>query len=87
MGPGWKHVVAVKSGRRLEIFVNGLKVGTSGPFDPADYDLSTDHPLRLGSGEVDSLSGRMREVRFYKRALDQREVTSIHHESLAARDH
>ena len=86
MGPGWKHVVAVKSGRRLEIFVNGLKVGTSGPFDPADYDLSTDHPLRLGSGEVDSLSGRMREVRFYKRALDQREVTSIHHESLSARD-
>ena len=84
MGPGWKHVAAVKSGRQLEIFVNGLRVGTSGPFDPADYDLSVDQPLRLGSGEVDSLCGHLREVRLYRRALSQRELMTIHHESMAA---
>ena len=32
MVPGWKHVAAVKAGRRLELFVNGLRVATSGPF-------------------------------------------------------
>ena len=84
IGSGWNHVAAVKAGRQLDLYVNGVLVARSTPFDPADYDLSNDRPLRLGSGEVDSFSGRMREVQFYRRALTQQEIKCIHRESLSA---
>ena len=77
-------MAAVKAGRQLDLYVNGVLVARSTPFDPADYDLSNDRPLRLGSGEVDSFSGRMREVQFYRRALTQQEIKCIHRESLSA---
>ena len=84
MGPGWKHVAAVKAGRRLELYVNGIRVARSASFDPADYDVSNTQPLRLGSGEVDSFCGRMREVCFYKRALGHQEIASIHRGTASA---
>ena len=70
LGPGWHHLAAVRRGDRLELFVDGQLVATSSTFDPAAYDLTTRSPLRIGFGEVDYFSGKIREVKlFVARAL------------------
>jgi hypothetical protein len=69
LGPGWKHLAAVRQGGALKLYVNGNVVAKSSAFDPADYDLSTDQPLRIGFGQTDYFSGKISEVRVYNRAL------------------
>jgi hypothetical protein len=82
IGPGWRHVVAVKSGRKLQLYVNAVRSADSGSFDPADYSLSSTSPLKLGGGEAGSFRGRLRDVRFYKRALAESEIAEIHRSSI-----
>jgi hypothetical protein len=77
LGAGWKHLVAMRNGRRLEIWVNGTHAAVSPEFDPREYDLSTAEPLKIGSGEIDGFSGKIREVRVYRRALDAREMAEL----------
>jgi len=40
----------------------------------ADYDLTTEVALRIGFGEVDDFSGKIREVRLFGRALPRNEI-------------
>ena len=74
LGHGWSHMAAVKGDGRLRLYVNGRQTAASSPFDPVEYDTSTDEPLRIGSGEMDCFSGRIREVRVYNRALSDGEI-------------
>lgn len=53
LGPGWKHLTAVRRGDRLELYVGERLAATSAAFNPADYDLTNHRPLRIGFGEVD----------------------------------
>lgn len=69
LGPGWKHIAAVRRGGRLELHVNGRLEATSSAFTPHDFDLTTDRPLRIGFGQTDYFHGRMWDVRLYNRAL------------------
>jgi hypothetical protein len=77
LSSGWQHVVAVKRGGRLELYVNGERVAASTPFDAADYDLSSDRPLRIGAGATDFFCGRLRDLRLYHRALNATEVREL----------
>ncbi len=77
LGSGWKHIVAVREGDRLKLYLNGRLVTTSTSFCPADYDLSNDRPLRIGFGEMDYFSGKIREVRMYGKALNQAEIGEL----------
>lgn len=77
LGPGWKYLVAVRQGGQLKLFVDGKQVAGSSSFKPADYDISTDRPLRIGFGQMDYFCGRMSDVRFYKRALRSSEVRRL----------
>jgi len=72
--PGWRHLVAMRRGNRLSLFVDGKRVAESARFDPARFNLTANAPLRLGFGEHDYLHGRLREIRLYGRALSDREV-------------
>lgn len=72
---GWRHIAAVKFGGRLKLFVDGKQVAVSAEFDPDQYDLSSKAPLQIGFGEYDYFKGKMRDVRLYKRALTDQEVT------------
>jgi hypothetical protein len=54
-----------------------LAVAESTSFDPADYDLSTDRPLRTGAGQIDAFHGKIRDVRAYARALDANEMGQL----------
>lgn len=77
IGPGWKHLLATRDGGRLKIYLNGRLVAQSSSFDPAQYDLSTDQPMRIGAGQSDYFAGRMKEVRVYNRALSAAEINNV----------
>jgi hypothetical protein len=74
---GWRHVAAVKTGGQLKLYVDGRSVAVSDSFRPADYDLSTDQPLRIGFGEHDYFKGKMRDLRLYRRSLSEAEITAL----------
>jgi hypothetical protein len=78
LGPGWRHLAAVKEGDRLKLYVDGKLVATSSAFDPADYDLSTDQPLKIGLGAHDHFNGRLSDLRLYSRALTEAEVSALY---------
>ena len=77
MGPGWKHIVATREEECLKLYVDGELVAQSSAFRPDDYDLSNDQPLKIGFGELDYFSGRIRDVRLYNRALDDNEIGAV----------
>ena len=77
IGPGWKHIVAIRKNGRLMVHVNGKLVARSTAFRPDDYDIANDKPLKIGFGEMDYFSGKIREVRIYKRALNDHEITAV----------
>lgn len=71
---GWHHVAAQRAGRELKLFVDGKRVATSAPFEPSQFNLSTDAPLRIGFGPTDSFHGRLRDVKLWNRSLLEDEV-------------
>lgn len=75
--PGWRHIAAVRRGGTLTLSIDGKPVASSTSFNPADYDLSTERPLRIGFGQTDYFSGRMSDVRFYRRALTEPEIAAL----------
>jgi len=77
LGPGWKHLAAIRRGGQLELYVGGKLAARSSAFDPADYDVSTDRPLRIGFGQTDYFHGKLRDVRAYDRALNAGEVQAV----------
>lgn len=74
LGDGWHHVTAVRNGDRVSLSIDGKTAGTSDRFLAAGYDLSNSEPLKIGFGETDYLSGKLCDVRFYRRALSESEV-------------
>ncbi len=68
-GPGWKHPAAARRDGRLELFVDGLNTAESPAPCSRPPDLTNGPPGRPGAGETDSFSGRIQEVRMYRRAL------------------
>ncbi|MFG0263473.1 MAG: LamG domain-containing protein [Novipirellula sp. JB048] len=75
--PGWRHIVAVKGAQRLRLFVDGKLVASSSSFDPADFDLTNDEPLKIGFGAHDYFNGRLRDLRIYNRALTPQEIADL----------
>jgi hypothetical protein len=77
LGPGWKQLIAMRAGGELRLYVAGKRVATSAKFEADDYDLSTGQPLRIGFGEHDYFTGRIREVRLYRRAISDQEIAAL----------
>lgn len=77
LGHGWKHIAAMRKGGNLKLYIDGELVGTSSSFNPDDYDLSTDQPLRIGFGQNDYFSGKMTEIKMYNRALGESEIKKL----------
>ena len=75
--PGWRHIVAMRQGTTLKLYINGKKVASSSIFDPATYNLSNGQPLRIGLGQHDHFNGRMKNVRIYRRALTEEERSRL----------
>jgi hypothetical protein len=77
LGPGWKHLVAMREGGRLNLFIDGKLVAKSSTFDPAEYDVSTNQSLRIGFGQTEYFAGKMSDVRLYNRALNEQEIHQL----------
>jgi hypothetical protein len=77
LGPGWKHIAAIREKGLLKLYVDGKLVAKSSPFDPADYDVSNDQPLRIGFGQTDYFAGKMADVRLYNCALTEAEIEKV----------
>ena len=74
LGSGWKHLAAVKNNNRLELYVNGKLQSASSVLEAKDYDISNTAPFRIGYGEMDYFSGKIKEVRLYNRILNEKEI-------------
>ena len=74
---GWVHLAAVRAVEHLHLYVNGSLVATSSKFQPGDYDISNDKPLKIGLGAQDYFNGKLRDVRLYRRALTDREISEL----------
>ena len=74
---GWVHLAAIRHTDRLELYVDGELVATSGRFEASDYDISNDEPLLIGAGASDYFNGMLSDVRLYGRALSPREVRDL----------
>lgn len=77
LGTGWQHLTALRQRGELRLYVNGRLVSKSERFEPDDYDLTVKQPLKIGFGEQDYFTGRIREVRLYQRALTDREIETL----------
>ena len=77
LGPGWKHLTGVRRGGVLRLYVGGRLVSESAPFKSARYDLTVDQSLKIGFGEQDYFPGRIEDVRLYRRALSEGEITAL----------
>jgi hypothetical protein len=77
LGPGWKHLAAIRESGSLKLYVDGKLVAKSSSFDPAEYDVSTDEPLHIGFGQTDYFSGKISNVRIYNKALTDVEIQRL----------
>jgi hypothetical protein len=77
LGPGWKHITAVRSGGLLKLYIDGKLAAESSSFDPTEYDLTTDRPVRIGFGQTEYFAGKMADVRLYRVALDDKQIQEL----------
>ncbi len=77
IGPGWKHIAAIRRGSRLEIYVDGSRVSQSPAWTGSPVDLENGASLRIGMGETAHFRGRMQDVRAYNRSLKPAELQAL----------
>lgn len=77
LGPGWKHIAAVREHGRLKLYIDGKLTSESSSFNPTDYDVTTDQPLRIGFGQTDYFCGKMSDVRAYNEALTASRIRKL----------
>jgi len=77
LSDGWHHLAAVRQRDQLALYVDGRAAATSASFNPADYDLSSELPLKIGLGPSDYFRGALRDVRIYRTALSSRQIEQL----------
>jgi hypothetical protein len=77
LAPGWRHLVAVRQGGRLRLYLDGKLAAESSDFYNGDYDLSNAQPLRIGFGQTDYFHGKIRDVRAWNRAIKAEDLTTL----------
>lgn len=69
LGPGWKHIAAVREKNRLKLYVDGKLAKETAAFKGSEYDLANGQALRIGFGQTDYFKGRISDVRVYDNAI------------------
>jgi len=77
LGPGWKHIVAMRS-NAVNLYIDGKLVAEGQPFSYSElFDLTNDEPLTIGFGPTDYFTGTMDDLRLYNRGLSDAEVQAL----------
>jgi hypothetical protein len=74
---GRHHIVAVRDGETLRLYVDGKLVAQSSSFDAAKFDLNTEQPLKIGFGAHQYFKGAMDNLRLYRGALTADEIQEL----------
>src|SRR5690606_6918037 len=74
LGAGWQHVAAIKTGNKLQLYINGKRVNETAIPHPLRFQAASDVPLQIGFGPNDYFNGEIRELRLYNRALKNGEI-------------
>jgi len=72
----WHHVAAVKTSGTLALYLDGKEVARR-EADLADYDLTSEVPMRLGDGRNGPLKGMLQDVRVYQEALTKEFIAEL----------
>lgn len=78
LSPGWRHVVAVREGGHLKLYLDGREVVQNTIPAGEDYTLGNSCPLQIGAGIGHRLNGALRDVRIYNAALDPQAVGQLY---------
>jgi len=76
----WHHLVVVKSGNTIELFLNGLSVGTTTTYGFANF--SPNHLTKFGNQYADYYNGKLDDIGIWSRALNQQEITNLYNSCL-----
>lgn len=81
LGSEWRHVVAVREGDSLKLYIDGKLASTSSSKNEGNYDLDNDSPLLIGFGSQNYFRGRMKDVRVYAGALPESQIHTLYNDS------
>jgi hypothetical protein len=77
IGGAWTHLVGVREGGRLRLYVNGkLSAESQAPPGHA-FDLANVEPLTIGFGAQGSFSGSIADVRLYRGTVSQAQINGL----------
>ncbi len=74
---GWHSIVAMRRANELVLFMDGKQVAKKEIGNGSPISLNQNGPLWIGRGTNDVFSGRMSEVRIYRRSLTPAEIQSL----------
>ncbi len=74
---GWHHVAAIKTAKKLKLFVDGKLTGETTIPDSMEFNQKISAPVKIGFGSNDYFYGNMRELRLYNRALNINEIKTL----------
>jgi hypothetical protein len=75
--PGWHHLSAVRGKNSLQLHLDGRLVSKSTSFNPRSFDLDPGTSLKIGFGQHDYFNGRMKDLRIYDRALNEKQIREL----------
>jgi hypothetical protein len=77
LGSGWHHLVGVRDGRRVTLYVDGRPVGTTEGEIEGTLLPQPGTPLVLGGGPRADLEGELADVRLWDQALEPAAIVRI----------
>ena len=77
LGGDWHHLVALRRGRRLDLYLNGRRCASSIAPPGRTFILSNTEPLYIGRGAHAGFRGAIADLRLYHGALSQPEIMQL----------
>lgn len=81
LSPGWHHIAALRDGKTVRLYVDGVQVVSK--TGDALLDVSTDEALSIGKGPGDYFNGSMRDFRLYQKALSPAQIQELYEQGSA----
>lgn len=74
---GWQHIAAIKTANHLKLFINGEWVSETKIPGSMKFNVDSPSSLKIGFGPNDYFNGRIKALRLYNRALNDREIKRL----------
>ena len=78
IGGDWTHLVVVRQGAELRLYVNGQLCGSPQAPEGRAFDLSNSQPMRIGFGAQGSFAGALADLRLYSGTLAPDQIKELY---------